>query len=63
MMIPVDSEDMAFASTFELLLEYGNDHMANIFDRLQKRLNNNIIVPIDTLMNEINTRTKANIIQ
>eukprot|EP00972_Heterocapsa_arctica_P075130 11085895-Heterocapsa_arctica.AAC.1 len=36
--------------------------MANIFDRLQKRLNNNIIAPIDTLMNEINTRTKANII-
>eukprot|EP00972_Heterocapsa_arctica_P014898 2193271-Heterocapsa_arctica.AAC.1 len=63
MMIPVGSEDMAYASAFELILEYGNDHLANIFDRLQKRLNKNRTVPIDTLLNDINTRTKANIIQ
>eukprot|EP00972_Heterocapsa_arctica_P043225 6375443-Heterocapsa_arctica.AAC.1 len=53
-----------FATDLHLsfFLEYGNDHLAKIFDRLQKRLNNNIIVPIDTLLNDINTRTKANII-
>eukprot|EP00972_Heterocapsa_arctica_P050175 7378946-Heterocapsa_arctica.AAC.1 len=38
-MTPVDTEDMAYASTFELFLEYGNDHLAKIFDRLQERLN------------------------
>eukprot|EP00972_Heterocapsa_arctica_P065784 9710824-Heterocapsa_arctica.AAC.1 len=32
MMIPVDSEDMAYASAFELFLEYGNEHLAKIFD-------------------------------
>eukprot|EP00972_Heterocapsa_arctica_P104724 15433551-Heterocapsa_arctica.AAC.1 len=62
MMTPVDSEGMAYASAFELFLEYGNEYLAKIFDRLQKRLNNNKIVSIGTLLNDINTRTKANII-
>eukprot|EP00972_Heterocapsa_arctica_P018447 2724668-Heterocapsa_arctica.AAC.1 len=29
-MTPVDSEDMAYGSTFELYLEYGNNHFAKI---------------------------------
>eukprot|EP00972_Heterocapsa_arctica_P115508 16448083-Heterocapsa_arctica.AAC.1 len=63
MMTPVASEDLAYASACELFLEYGNDHLANIFDRLQERLNNNRTIPIYILLNEINTRTKANVIQ
>eukprot|EP00972_Heterocapsa_arctica_P050305 7397695-Heterocapsa_arctica.AAC.1 len=62
MMTPVDSEDMAYAITFELFMEYGNDHLAKIFDRLQERLNKSR-ARIETLLNESNTRTKANIIQ
>eukprot|EP00972_Heterocapsa_arctica_P053462 7874178-Heterocapsa_arctica.AAC.1 len=61
MMTPVDADNMAYASAFELFLEYGNDHLANIFDRIQERLNKNS-VRIETLLNNINTRTKANII-
>eukprot|EP00972_Heterocapsa_arctica_P039497 5816581-Heterocapsa_arctica.AAC.1 len=61
MMTPADSEDMAYASAFELFLEYGNNHLANIFDRLQERLNKHR-TRIEALPNEINTRTKANII-
>eukprot|EP00972_Heterocapsa_arctica_P025935 3818118-Heterocapsa_arctica.AAC.1 len=53
---------MAYASAFELFLEYGNDHLATIFDSLQERLHNNR-TRIETLLNDINTRTKANIIQ
>eukprot|EP00972_Heterocapsa_arctica_P083681 12331555-Heterocapsa_arctica.AAC.1 len=60
-MTPVDTEDMAYASTFELFLEYGNDHLAKIFDRIQERLNKSR-ARIETFLNEINTRTKANII-
>eukprot|EP00972_Heterocapsa_arctica_P113974 16440041-Heterocapsa_arctica.AAC.1 len=60
-MTPVDAEDMAFASTFELFLEYGNDHLAKIFDRIEERLNKRRIMKY-TLLNDINTRTKANII-
>eukprot|EP00972_Heterocapsa_arctica_P109303 16094677-Heterocapsa_arctica.AAC.1 len=37
-MTPVDSEDMAYASTFELFLEYGNDHYAKTFDRIEEHL-------------------------
>eukprot|EP00972_Heterocapsa_arctica_P036106 5312918-Heterocapsa_arctica.AAC.1 len=62
MMTPVDTEDMAFASTFELFLEFGNDHLANMFDRIEERLNKRRTMK-ETLLNEINTRTKANIIQ
>eukprot|EP00972_Heterocapsa_arctica_P108109 15921889-Heterocapsa_arctica.AAC.1 len=32
-MIPVDRENVAYASAFELYLEYGNDLHSNIFDR------------------------------
>eukprot|EP00972_Heterocapsa_arctica_P113739 16438819-Heterocapsa_arctica.AAC.1 len=52
---------MAFANTFELFLEYGNNHLANIFDRIEERLNKRGATQY-TLLNEINTRTKANII-
>eukprot|EP00972_Heterocapsa_arctica_P002935 432817-Heterocapsa_arctica.AAC.1 len=41
MMTPVDSENMAYAIAFKLFLEYGNDHIAKMFDRLLERLNNN----------------------
>eukprot|EP00972_Heterocapsa_arctica_P048940 7210141-Heterocapsa_arctica.AAC.1 len=60
-MTPVDSEDMAYASTFELFLEYGNDHLARTFDRIEEHLNKRRASK-ETLLNEINTRTKANII-
>eukprot|EP00972_Heterocapsa_arctica_P114457 16442531-Heterocapsa_arctica.AAC.1 len=61
-MIPVDLENMAYASAFELYLEYGNDLHSNMFDMLMERLNTNRTVP-DSLLSEINCRTKANIIQ
>eukprot|EP00972_Heterocapsa_arctica_P046104 6801660-Heterocapsa_arctica.AAC.1 len=61
MMTPVDTDNMAYASSFELFLEYGNDHFATIFDRIQERLNKHR-ARIETLLNEINARTKANII-
>eukprot|EP00972_Heterocapsa_arctica_P099296 14652414-Heterocapsa_arctica.AAC.1 len=61
MMTPVDTENMAYASTFELFLEYDNHHLATIFDRIQERLNKSR-ARIETLLNETNTRTKANII-
>eukprot|EP00972_Heterocapsa_arctica_P056613 8357426-Heterocapsa_arctica.AAC.1 len=46
MMTPVDTENMAYASAFEI----------------QERLNKHR-VRIETMLNEINTRTKAHIIQ
>eukprot|EP00972_Heterocapsa_arctica_P054770 8072644-Heterocapsa_arctica.AAC.1 len=61
-MIPVDRESMAYASAFELYLEYGNDHYSQIFDMLMERLNANGPVQY-SMLSEINCRTKANIIQ
>eukprot|EP00972_Heterocapsa_arctica_P014141 2082887-Heterocapsa_arctica.AAC.1 len=61
-MTPLDTEDMANPVAFEFVLEYGNEHFANIVDRIQERLNKNR-ARIETLLNEINTRTKANILQ
>eukprot|EP00972_Heterocapsa_arctica_P095935 14155756-Heterocapsa_arctica.AAC.1 len=60
-MTPVDTEDMTCASTFELFLEFGNDHLAKTFDRIVEQLNKRRASK-ETLLNEINTRTKANII-
>eukprot|EP00972_Heterocapsa_arctica_P006338 930272-Heterocapsa_arctica.AAC.1 len=39
--IPVDRENMAYASAFELYLGYGNDHYSKIFDMLMGILNAN----------------------
>eukprot|EP00972_Heterocapsa_arctica_P013698 2021493-Heterocapsa_arctica.AAC.1 len=33
-LIPVDQDNMAYASTFELFLEFGNDHCSKVFDKL-----------------------------
>eukprot|EP00972_Heterocapsa_arctica_P000369 53532-Heterocapsa_arctica.AAC.1 len=54
---------MAYASAFELYLEYGNDHYTKIFDKRMERLNTNRAVQYYTILREINCRTKANIIQ
>eukprot|EP00972_Heterocapsa_arctica_P065085 9607739-Heterocapsa_arctica.AAC.1 len=61
-MIPVDRESMAYASAFELYLEYGNNHYSKIFDMMMEILNANRTVKY-SMLNEINCRTKANIIQ
>ncbi len=39
MMIPVDLENMAYASAFELYLECGNDRYSKILDKLMEHLN------------------------
>eukprot|EP00972_Heterocapsa_arctica_P047143 6954834-Heterocapsa_arctica.AAC.1 len=62
MMTPVDSENMAYVSALELFMEYGNDHLATIFDRLLERFNKHRTVQY-SLLSEINCRTQANIIQ
>eukprot|EP00972_Heterocapsa_arctica_P021615 3179076-Heterocapsa_arctica.AAC.1 len=62
-LIPMDRENMAYASTFELFLEYGNDHLSKIFDKHMERLNTDRTVQYYTILNEINCKTKANIIQ
>eukprot|EP00972_Heterocapsa_arctica_P064621 9535287-Heterocapsa_arctica.AAC.1 len=54
---------MAYASAFELFLEYGNDHYSNIFDKRMERLNEDRTVKYYTIPSEINCTTKANIIQ
>eukprot|EP00972_Heterocapsa_arctica_P087857 12957256-Heterocapsa_arctica.AAC.1 len=61
MMTPVDSEDMAYASTFELYLEYGNDNFAKIFDRIEEHLDKRRGTK-EMLLNGTNTRTKANVV-
>eukprot|EP00972_Heterocapsa_arctica_P023734 3497840-Heterocapsa_arctica.AAC.1 len=61
-MIPVDRESRAYASAFELLLEYGNDRYSKIFDMMLDILNENRTVQY-SLLREINCRTMANIIQ
>eukprot|EP00972_Heterocapsa_arctica_P088784 13091598-Heterocapsa_arctica.AAC.1 len=53
---------MAYASTFELYLEFGNDHFAEIFDRIEEHLDK-IRGMKEMLLNHINTRTKATIVQ
>eukprot|EP00972_Heterocapsa_arctica_P085347 12578428-Heterocapsa_arctica.AAC.1 len=60
-MTPVESRDMAYASAFESFLEYGNDHLARTFDRIEEHLNKRR-ASIYTLLNNINTITKASII-
>eukprot|EP00972_Heterocapsa_arctica_P017179 2539506-Heterocapsa_arctica.AAC.1 len=62
-LIPVDRENMAYASAFELFLGYGNDHYSKVFDKLTERLNTNRTVQDYTMLGEINCTTKANIIQ
>eukprot|EP00972_Heterocapsa_arctica_P088414 13036685-Heterocapsa_arctica.AAC.1 len=37
-MTPLDSEDMAYASTFEFVLEFENDHYAKTFDMIEEHL-------------------------
>eukprot|EP00972_Heterocapsa_arctica_P045788 6757802-Heterocapsa_arctica.AAC.1 len=61
-MTPLDTEDMAYPVAFEFFLEYGNERFAKVFDRIQERLNKSR-ARIETLLNDINTRTKANILQ
>eukprot|EP00972_Heterocapsa_arctica_P052033 7656154-Heterocapsa_arctica.AAC.1 len=59
-MIPVDQESMAFASALELYLEYGSEQLATIFDNLEEILNAISTLPW-TILNQINRRTKADI--
>eukprot|EP00972_Heterocapsa_arctica_P000533 78228-Heterocapsa_arctica.AAC.1 len=39
MLTPVDRDNMAYASAFELFLGFGNDHCAKVFDKQMERLN------------------------
>eukprot|EP00972_Heterocapsa_arctica_P039650 5843431-Heterocapsa_arctica.AAC.1 len=61
-MTPLYSEDMAYASTFELSLEFGNDHFAKTFDRIEEHLDKRRGTTY-MLLNGINTRTTATIVQ
>eukprot|EP00972_Heterocapsa_arctica_P062981 9291176-Heterocapsa_arctica.AAC.1 len=61
-MTPVDSEDMAYARTFELFLEYGNNHFAKTFDMIEEHLDKGRGTK-EMLLNKISTRTKAAIVQ
>eukprot|EP00972_Heterocapsa_arctica_P037123 5464729-Heterocapsa_arctica.AAC.1 len=60
-MTPVDQEDMAYASTFELFLEIGNHHCATISDNIEEYLDDRRGTT-EGLLNQINTRTKAAIV-
>ncbi len=57
----VDQENMPFASAFELYLECGNDHYA-IFDKLKERFSTDGTLPW-SILNRMNCRTKADIMQ
>eukprot|EP00972_Heterocapsa_arctica_P037882 5575820-Heterocapsa_arctica.AAC.1 len=35
-LIPVDRDNMEYASAFELFLEFGNDHCSKVFDKLME---------------------------
>eukprot|EP00972_Heterocapsa_arctica_P078525 11580327-Heterocapsa_arctica.AAC.1 len=54
---------MAYASTFELFLEFGNDHCSEVFDKMMDMLNADRHFPDYNIRREINSTTKANIIQ
>eukprot|EP00972_Heterocapsa_arctica_P027789 4087666-Heterocapsa_arctica.AAC.1 len=62
-MIPVDQENMPYASAFELFLECGNDHISRTFDMLMAMLNADRNLPDHNILREINCTTKANINQ
>eukprot|EP00972_Heterocapsa_arctica_P018803 2780164-Heterocapsa_arctica.AAC.1 len=61
--MPVDQANMAYASTFELFLEYGVDHISEVFNKLMEELNANRAKQDYTILNEINRTTKTTIIQ
>ena len=48
--------------TFEFFLEFGTEHTAMVFDKLMIKLNEIRIREDFTIINEINMRTKANIV-
>eukprot|EP00972_Heterocapsa_arctica_P036357 5350537-Heterocapsa_arctica.AAC.1 len=54
---------MAYATAFELFLDYGNDRYSKIFDKQMERLNTNKTAQYYIMLSEINCTTKANIIQ
>jgi hypothetical protein len=50
------------AGTFEFYLEFGTEHTAMVFDKLMIKLNEIRIREDYTIINEINMKTKANIV-
>eukprot|EP00972_Heterocapsa_arctica_P046562 6871441-Heterocapsa_arctica.AAC.1 len=61
--MPLDEANRGFASAFELVLEYGIDHISKVFNILMEKLNASRVKKDYTILNEINQITKANIIQ
>eukprot|EP00972_Heterocapsa_arctica_P114628 16443403-Heterocapsa_arctica.AAC.1 len=61
--MPLDEANRAYAIAFEFFLEYGIEHISNVFNRLTETLNASRIKQDYTILNEINRVTKANIIQ
>eukprot|EP00972_Heterocapsa_arctica_P031036 4566349-Heterocapsa_arctica.AAC.1 len=62
-LMPVDQANRAYASAFELVLEYGIDHISEVFNKMLEKLNANRAKQDYTILDEINHITKANIIQ
>eukprot|EP00972_Heterocapsa_arctica_P059646 8795921-Heterocapsa_arctica.AAC.1 len=61
--MPVDQANLGYASAFELFLEYGIEHLSEVFNKMMVKLNANRVKQDYTILNEINRITKANIIQ
>eukprot|EP00972_Heterocapsa_arctica_P073523 10859627-Heterocapsa_arctica.AAC.1 len=60
-MISTDSEDLGYVDTLDFLLERGNDHCSKVFDKIEDALDQDR-ASREELLQEINARTKANII-